>query len=152
MRSLLVFLIMAAASGAVVAQEQIDALRGPTPLTDEGEPPRLAKVENRDLRRARNYPEQPPTIPHAIDGYQLDRNYNQCLSCHSRTAIEQSQAPMVSITHFMDREGQILAVVSPRRYFCNQCHVVQHDVQPLVGNDFVDVDSLLIEETGQSSE
>jgi cytochrome c-type protein NapB len=24
-----------------------------------------------DVRRPRNYPEQPPVIPHSIDGYQL---------------------------------------------------------------------------------
>ena len=44
----------------------------------------------------------------------------------------ESQAPMVSITHFMDRDGQFLASVSPRRYFCTQCHVPQHDVKPPV--------------------
>ncbi len=134
------------------AQDHIATMRGATPLTAEGEPPRLPKVENRDLRRVRNYPEQPPTIPHTIDGYQVDRNFNQCLECHSRTAVEQSQAPMVSITHFMDRDGQFLAAVSPRRYFCNQCHVVQHDVQPLVGNTFVDVDTVIANEQPQSAD
>ena len=33
-------------------------------------------------------------------------------------APAKSQAPMVSITHFMDRDGQFLASVSPRRFFC----------------------------------
>lgn len=50
---------------------------------------------------------------------------------------------MLSVTHFMDRDGQILAAVSPRRYFCTQCHVSQFDVKPPVSNDFVDADSLL---------
>jgi len=68
----------------------------------------------------RNYPEQPPVIPHTIEAYQLDSNVNQCLSCHARARTGESQAPMVSITHFMDRDGQFLASVSPRRYFaCN---------------------------------
>ncbi len=40
-------------------------------------------------------------------------------------------------------DGQTLATVSPRRYFCNQCHVVQTEAQPLVGNDFIDIDTLL---------
>ena len=26
--------------------------------------------------------------------------------------------------------------MSPRRYFCNQCHVPQSDAKPLVGNTF----------------
>jgi nitrate reductase (cytochrome), electron transfer subunit len=136
-------LTLAAATGAA---DNLDQLRGPAPLTEEAEPPRMAPVENRDLRRARNYPEQPPTIPHKIEGYQIDLNANRCLACHSRATTGESQAPMVSITHFMDRDGQFLAAVSPRRYFCNQCHVPQHEVEPPVGNDFLDIDTILTRE------
>jgi cytochrome c-type protein NapB len=50
---------------------------------------------------------------------------------------------MISVTHFMDRDGNFLADVSPRRYFCNQCHVPQLEAKPLVDNDFQDVDTLL---------
>jgi len=145
-------------AGAVVmwvatagAADNLDQLRGPAPLTEEGDPPRMMPVENRDLRRTRNYPEQPPTIPHKIEGYQIDVNANRCLSCHSRAATGESQAPMVSITHFMDRDGQFLAAVSPRRYFCNQCHVPQHEVEPPVGNDFVDIDTILTREAEQQN-
>jgi nitrate reductase (cytochrome), electron transfer subunit len=118
-------------------------LRGNTPLQDEGPAPRLLPQANTDLREARNYPEQPPVIPHTIEAYQLDANVNQCLSCHARSRTGESQAPMVSITHFMDRDGQFLASVSPRRYFCIQCHVPQSPVRPPVANRFVDVDTLL---------
>ena len=58
-----------------------------------------------------------------------------------RQYTEQSQAPMISVTHFMDRDGQVLAAVSPRRYFCTQCHVAQTEAQPLVANTFQDIDS-----------
>ena len=50
---------------------------------------------------------------------------------------------MISITHFMDRDGQFLATVSPRRFFCTECHVPQYDVKVPVPNDFVDIDALL---------
>ncbi|WP_411833875.1 nitrate reductase cytochrome c-type subunit [Pseudoxanthomonas mexicana] len=30
----------------------------------------------------------------------------------------------------MNREDQFLAIISPRRYFCNQCHIVQTNAQP----------------------
>ena len=40
-------------------------------------------------------------------------------------------------------DGNFLADISPRRYFCNQCHVAQLNSKPLVGNDFVDMDELL---------
>ena len=89
---------------------------------------------------------QPPTIPHAIRDYRVDVNSNKCLSCHSRKQTAQSQAPMVSVTHYMDREGNFLADVSPRRYFCEQCHVVQTDAPMLVGSNFKDIDQLLLEE------
>ncbi|WP_164659151.1 nitrate reductase cytochrome c-type subunit [Tropicibacter sp. Alg240-R139] len=130
-------------AGAAFAQESVATLRSGTPLADNAEPPAIAKVVNSDLRQVRNYPEQPPLIPHKIDGYQIDLNANQCLQCHSRTAIEVSQAPMVSITHFMSRDNQFLASVTPRRYFCNQCHVVQVEAKALVENGFVDIDSVL---------
>ena len=118
-------------------------LRGNTPLVDEGAPPRMTPQTNTDLRQVRNYPEQPPVIPHAIESYQVDASVNQCLSCHARARTADSQAPMVSITHFMDRDGQFLASVSPRRYFCNQCHVPQHPDKAPVSNSFIDIDALL---------
>lgn len=122
--------------------DHIATLRGAA-IEAEPEAPRMATVENKDIKRKRNYPMQPPTIPHKIDGYQVDLNTNKCMSCHSRRRTEESQAPMVSVTHYMDREAQFLAEVSPRRYFCTQCHVPQTDARPLVDNTFEDVDDIL---------
>jgi nitrate reductase (cytochrome), electron transfer subunit len=70
-------------------------------------------------------------------------NANRCLTCHSRQFTAMFQAPMISITHFMDRDNQILAAVSPRRYFCTQCHVPQTDAPDLVDNTFRDIDEIL---------
>ena len=125
--------------------QSIDALRRGIPLDQEGKPLPMPRTENFDVKRKRAYPDQPPTIPHAIDGYQVDRNSNRCLLCHSRANAETFQAPMVSVTHFLDRDGQVLAAVSPRRYFCTQCHVVQTDAKPLVPSTFRDVDELMID-------
>lgn len=144
MKTVIISLIFALGVPLVFAQgDFIATLRGPTPLDTEGEPPRMEQVENEDIKRPRNYPMQPPTIPHKIDSYQVDLNTNKCMSCHSRRRIEESQAPMVSVTHYMDRDGNFLAEVSPRRYFCNQCHVVQTKAKPLVDNTFQDVDHLI---------
>ncbi len=140
----------ALAPAALADEEPIATLRGAT-IGEAPSAPPMANVINKDLRRARNYPEQPPTIPHKIDGYQVDLNSNKCMSCHSRGATGESQAPMVSITHFMDRDGQFRAAITPRRYFCTQCHVAQHEWQPLVGNDFIDIDTLLAGE-GQAGQ
>lgn len=140
---LVVLVVGHLASSQTVQHPLRSALRGNTPLNQEAAPPRMLPQANTDVREVRNYPEQPPIIPHSIEAYQVDANVNQCLSCHARARTGVSQAPMVSITHFMDREGQFLATVSPRRYFCNQCHVPQHPAKEPVANRFVDVDTLI---------
>jgi nitrate reductase (cytochrome), electron transfer subunit len=100
--------------------------------------------EPRDAgREVLNYPEQPPVIPHGIRDYQVDARANRCLTCHSREHAVQAGAPMVSISHFRDRHQQVLAAVSPDRYFCTQCHVPQTDASPIVPNTFLNVDQVL---------
>jgi cytochrome c-type protein NapB len=108
------------------------------PMGDHAAPP-LARPITDDKRVMRNYPEQPPVIPHSIDNYQLTLKTNRCLDCHRRQYTEGSGAPMISVTHFMDRDGQILGDVTPRRYFCTECHVPQTDARPLVPNTFEDM-------------
>src|SRR5262249_17973277 len=129
-------------SSAVVAQT-FPALRGPPPLDEEGPPPAMTPEQNTSVREPRNYPEQPPVIPHSTEGYEVTVHANKCLSCHARTRVRESQAPMISITHFTNRDGQFLASISPRRYFCTQCHVPHHNVRMPVENDFVDIDTVL---------
>lgn len=137
---------LALGAGGLLAQSPPQpqaALRGATPLDTEGPAPRMVPMRNTTEKEVRNYPEQPPLIPHSIEGYQVDLNGNKCLSCHARARTGESQAPMVSITHFMDRDGQFLASISPRRFFCTQCHVPQHEVKAPVENTFVDIDTLI---------
>jgi len=136
-------IVLAAASTSLLAQTVSSGLRGSTPLNEEGPAAPMTPMRNTAERETRNYPEQPPVIPHSIDGYQIDMRGNKCLSCHARARTAESQAPMVSITHFMDRDGQFLASVSPRRFFCTECHVPQNVVNPPVSNDFVDIDTML---------
>ena len=73
------------------------------------------------------------------------------MSCHARKRIEESQAPMISVTHYMDRDGNFLAKISPRRYFCNQCHVNQTASRITVENEFKDMDELVNERAGTDS-
>lgn len=143
MKKWTISLMIAGLTSAAIAAEPIATLRGAVELSPEPSAPRMTQFDDSDQRQTRNYPEQPPIIPHDIDGYRIDLDSNKCLSCHARSRTGESGAPMVSITHFMDGEGQFKAAVTPRRYFCTQCHVPQHPLKPLVGNDFVDVDSVL---------
>ena len=130
------------ACGAIYAQTApriVPPLTGSaSPMTNEPAPV-LPRPVTDDKRVMRNYPEQPPVIPHSIDNYQLTLKTNRCLDCHRRQYTEGSGAPMISITHFMDRDGQVLADVTSRRYFCTACHVVQNGVKPLVPNTFKDM-------------
>lgn len=131
-----------AAAGAARAVDVTDRMRG-APIAETTTPPPITNPDNSDVRRQRAYAMQPPVVPHKIEGYQLDRNANRCMFCHSRARTQESQAPMISVTHFQDRNGNFLAELSPRRYFCLQCHVTQAELKPLVNNRFVDVDTLL---------
>jgi len=125
-----------------VSDVKIATLRQ-APLDLEPTPPEMQKVKNNDIKQSRYYPMQPPVIPHKIDGYQIDLKVNKCMSCHARKRTTDSQAPMVSVTHYMDRDNNFLATLSPRRYFCTQCHVRQLDANLLVENDFIDMDNLI---------
>ena len=142
-------LVMAAAATLLAATAALSQspspsprLVGPTPPSAEQPASPVPKWVVDDIRQMRAYPEQPPVIPHSIEGYQLSVDANRCLSCHKREFTQGSGAPMISVTHYMTREGQMIADVSPRRYFCTACHVPQADVAPLVDNTFVDMSEL----------
>ena len=127
----------------IALAEEIATLRDDVKIEKQKTPNVIPKVVNSDVKQARNYPMQPPIIPHQTRNYDVNLNSNKCMSCHSRNRTEESQAPMVSVTHFMNRDGNFLAEISPRRYFCNQCHVTQKDAKPLVENTFIDMNTLM---------
>lgn len=146
MRRLLFALAAALACTFALAADPVphkDPFRGDAAFTDSTRPPPLVGAENRDLRRVRAYAMAPPTIPHAIDNYQIDRFANKCMLCHARTRAGESQATPISITHYTNRAGDFLGDVDPRRYFCDTCHVVQMDVDARVPNAFEDVDTVV---------
>ncbi len=130
-------------------ENEVATLRDQTKIAEQKEPNAIPKVVNKDIKQKRNYPMQPPVIPHKIRNYEVNLRNNKCMSCHSRVRTEESQAPMVSVTHYMNRDGNFLAEVSPRRYFCNQCHVPQLDAKQLVENDFIDMHSLMKQKSSQ---
>ena len=84
----------------------------------------------------REYVQQPPLIPHSIANYNITKEFNKCMDCHAWNRYKETGATKVSLTHFKTRDGQELSNISPRRYFCQQCHVPQADAKPLVGNKF----------------
>ncbi len=96
-----------------------------TDMLDQPAAEPLAVQEQSPSRRIRDHPVQAPTIPHAIKGYPINKEINQCLACHDKNVAPLVKAPTIAVSHFQNRDGVYLANVSPRRYFCTQCHVVQ---------------------------
>lgn len=122
--------------------EPVTSLRGATDL-DQDSTAAAAKKYNKDNEPiARDYVQQPPLIPHQINNYRINLKSNKCMSCHSWANYRKQNATKISQTHFEDREEQVLANVSARRYFCTQCHVPQVNAKPLVENKFQPVDSI----------
>lgn len=123
------------AAGSLAAQEKLVSERGDVPLTADIKPVVYKVGRDRDPI-PRDYVQQPPLIPHSIKGYSITQDFNKCMDCHSWARYKEARATKVSLTHFKDREGTELANISPRRYFCLQCHVEQYDAPPLVANTF----------------
>lgn len=121
------------ASSAVWAVSGVDFSQSPEISgTQEG----TIRMPKQQERMALNYVNQPPMIPHSVDGYQVSTNTNRCLQCHGVEHYRTTGAPRISPTHFIDSEGNVLAGVAARRYFCLQCHVPQTDAPPIVDNTF----------------
>lgn len=137
-------------AGAVQSEEElhnpggiggVESLRGASEL----EATRAAddfKRFPRDHSLESDYVYQPPLVPHTIRNYEVSLNANKCLSCHSWKNAKEMNATKISVTHYQNRDDQVLSDVSPRRYFCLQCHVPQADAKPLVENEFQRVDAL----------
>ena len=114
---------------------KLQGLRGGTPVSQDN-PPTASHQERDHAVGDRDFVQQPPLIPHNTQGYQITRNFNKCMDCHAWQKTKASGATKVSVTHFRTREGQELDNISPRRYFCTQCHVPQTDAKALVDNTF----------------
>jgi cytochrome c-type protein NapB len=140
--SRLILLVLAFVFSNAFSQQH-DPLRPGVSFDPDPKTAPLVNAENNDRKRTRSYAMQPPTIPHKTENYQVDRFANKCMTCHARTKAGETQATPISITHYQDRDGNFLADVSPRRYFCEQCHVVQMQTEPTVKNRFQDVDSII---------
>jgi len=136
-------IVLALLGAAGLAQaEDVRSLRGHSDLQEKSHPPEPKRFAKDGEPIARDYVQQPPLIPHKIKGYRIDRNSNKCLSCHSWKHYREAGATKISQTHFEDRDKNVLANVSARRYFCTQCHVPQAGARPLVENTFEPVKAI----------
>lgn len=121
---------------------EVSSLRGPIELDQDSKAPEMKKYPKDGEPIARDYVQQPPLVPHSIARYKINLKSNKCLSCHSWKNYRQYDATKISQTHFEDRDDNVLANVSARRYFCTQCHVPQTNAKPLVENEFKPVTAI----------
>ena len=139
----IILAIIVTASFSMQAQSgDIESLRGAADLEQDSKAPELKKYAKDGEPIARDYVQQPPLIPHKIKGYKVNLKSNKCLSCHSWKNYREAGATKISQTHFEDRDEQVLANVSARRYFCNQCHVPQVNAPALIANVFKPVTAI----------
>ncbi|MCP4982655.1 MAG: nitrate reductase cytochrome c-type subunit [Gammaproteobacteria bacterium] len=146
MKYLKIFTILVTILGLGLAfqsrAQEVSSLRGPVDLDQGSNAPEMKKYPKDGKPIVRDYVQQPPLVPHTIARYKINLKSNKCLSCHSWKNYRQFDATKISQTHFEDRDNNVLANVSARRYFCTQCHVPQADAKPLVENEFKPVSAI----------
>ena len=105
--------LMFAMAGPVVANSveqapvQVKGLRGVAPL-DQVNPPGRYRQERDHGPADRDFVQQPPLIPHSVQGYQITANFNKCMDCHAWQKAKSSGATKVGVSHYRTRDGQEL--------------------------------------------
>ena len=142
-----------AAEPAIGKAVEVASLRGNNDLDSEAKAIEKKKQYKTRDGIQRNWELQPPSIPHDISKERITLKGNTCLKCHSAANHEKEKAPAISKSHYVTRDMKVLDKLSSRRYFCNQCHTPQADVDPLVDNSFepneIKLNNLLMEKTGK---
>jgi cytochrome c-type protein NapB len=141
------------AEPAIGKAVQVASLRGKNDLDKEAKAIEKKKQFKSGDGIERNWELQPPSIPHDIAKERITLKGNSCMKCHSKDNHEKEKAPEVSKSHYVTRDMKVLDKLSSRRYFCNQCHTPQADVDPLVENSFeansIKLNNLLMDKTGK---
>ena len=87
----------------------------------------------------RSFEQQPPLIPHKVDGYRIDSRLTVAWSAMTVRSTRRKMRPRSATATTRIREGKAMDKISMARYNCNLCHVPQVNAQPLVSNTFQSV-------------
>ena len=118
-------------SGAVWAANGVDFSQSPEVSGTQEGAIRMPKEQD---RMPLNYVNQPPMIPHSVEGYQVTTNTNRCLQCHGVESYRTTGAPRISPTHFMDRVVISVCNVTYRRPIPRQSWGIPLPHQKVTGN------------------
>jgi len=135
-------LLLGATSVAWAATDKVISLRGDVALDAPSVTVTDKQWYDGDGKINRQFVQQPPLVPHDIESFSINREGNDCLSCHNWDS-EMPGATKVGISHFLNRDSQALSNISPRRYFCTQCHVPQKTSKAIRPNIFNSVSDIL---------
>ena len=135
-RSTICVIAIALLMSAAAVGDEVQSLRGATPLDADSTAPARVRYRDGDERIARTFDEQPPLAPHATEKYEITVAENRCMECHSWADHEEAGATLVGDSHFVGGKASAEAKLEGRRYFCTQCHVAQADSTPLIENTF----------------
>lgn len=127
--------LIAFSSAAWAAGDSVQSLRGAHNLDSASIAVSAKSWSDGEGKVTRQYAQQPPLVPHDIEDFSINLQGNDCLSCHNWDSTMEG-ATKVGMSHFLNRNNEALAKISPRRYFCTQCHVPQKNTKPLVLNSF----------------
>ena len=130
-----IVLLLGPATWLWADSSDVQSLRGDTALDAPSVSTAAKAWYDGEGKIKRNFNQQPPLIPHDIQDFEITREDNACMACHSMDS-EMPGATKVAVSHFLNRDNQALVNISPRRYFCTQCHVPQKNMKPLMLNDF----------------
>lgn len=121
--------------------QQVSAMRGAEVSATDNAPivqPYLGSKPGQQALITRTFKEQPPLIPHKVDGFDdISATDNACLDCHSHTEFRGQKIPRAGKSHFVQPvTADAAPVLNMQRWQCNSCHVPQIDAKPLVENTF----------------
>lgn len=99
-----------------------------------------SKAPGESTRFDRAFENAPPLIPHDLEGLlPITLEVNMCLTCHLPEYAKDVNSTALPKSHFVDlRTGDehSFEELEAARYNCDQCHVPQANVNPLVQNKF----------------
>lgn len=123
------------------AAQQVSAMRGSDVTAADTAPiekPYLGSKPGAQALIVRTFKEQPPLIPHKVDGFdEITATDNACIDCHIHEEFRGQKIPRVKDSHLVTPvSASAPPVLNKLRWQCNSCHVPQIDSLPLVDNVF----------------
>lgn len=120
--------------------QTVSAMRGSdVPAVDQAPEikPYLGSKPGGQALIQRNFQQQPPLIPHKVDGLDdITPEENTCMDCHIHKEVRGQKIPQVKESHMVKPVNPDAPELHKSRWQCNSCHVPQIDAKPLVENIF----------------